>query len=155
VALEDTLTQSFADFFVEVEPRLRHALAVSLGSDVGVEAAADALAYGWEHWDRVGRMANPAGYLYRVGRSSGRSMRRIPSELPSVREQSLPWVEVGLPAALESLSERQRVAVVLVHSLGWTQTEVAELLGVTQGAVRTHLERGMKRLRSKLGVSDV
>jgi RNA polymerase sigma factor (sigma-70 family) len=155
VAPEDTLTQSFAAFFVEVEPRLRHALAASLGADVGVEAAADALAYGWEHWDRVGRMANPAGYLYRVGRSRGRRLLRIPSELPPVREQSLPWVEVGLPAALESLSERQRVAVVLVHSLGWTQTEVAELLGVSQGAVRTHLERGMKRLRSKLGVSDV
>ena len=147
--------ESFVDFAERTSPRLKAALVAAVGIDRAPDAAAEALEYGWEHWDRVGRMTHPAGYLYRVGRSRGRSMSRIPSELPPVREQSLPWVEVGLPAALESLSERQRVAVVLVHSLGWTQTEVAELLGVSQGAVRTHLERGMKRLRSKLGVSDV
>ena len=155
LALEETLTRAFTEFFVEVEPRLRYALTASLGVDLGGEATAEALAYGWEHWGRVGRMDNPAGYLYRVGRSRGRSLRRRFSSLPPVREVSLPWVEVGLPAALAELSERQRVAVILVHSLGWTQTEVGELLGVSQGAVRTHLERGLKRLREKLGVTNV
>ena len=158
MALEETLetrARAFTEFFGDVEPRLRYALTASLGVDVGGEAAAEALAYGWEHWNRVGRMDNPAGYLYRVGRSRGRRLRRRHSSLPPVGEVSLPWVEVGLPAALAELSERQRVAVILVHSLGWTQSEVGELLGVSQGAVRTHLERGLARLRRKLGVADV
>jgi DNA-binding CsgD family transcriptional regulator len=93
--------------------------------------------------------------LYRVGRSRGRRLGRRPLVLPGVRPVSEPWVEVGLPAALADLSERQRVSVLLVHSLGWSQSEVGRLLGVSQGAVHTHLERGLKRLRSKLGVSDV
>ena len=62
-------------------------------------------------------------------------------------------MEPGLPEALAKLSERQRTVVILVHSLEWTQSEVADLLGVSQGAVRTHLERGVTRLRSKLGAN--
>lgn len=146
--------RSFRDFFEVSEPRLRQVLTASLGFEVGAEATADAMTYAWEHWDRVGRMENPAGYLFRVGRSRARRFRRKPPVLPAVRAQSVPWVEPGLPAALASLSERQRVVVILVHSLGWTQTEVAELLGVSQGAVRTHLARGVQRLRSRLGVAE-
>jgi hypothetical protein len=29
----------------------------------GRDAAADALAYGWEHWERIKDMKNPIGYL--------------------------------------------------------------------------------------------
>lgn len=152
---EETAVSSFADFFAEVEPRLRVALVAALGVDLGADATAEALAYGWEHWDRIREMENSAGYLYRVGRSQGRRLRRRPLILPPVRAVSEPWVEVGLPEALADLSERQRVTVLLVHSLGWSQSEVGRLLGLSQGAVRTHLERGLKRLRSKLGVSDV
>ncbi len=154
-AHEETPMHSFSEFFAEVEPRLRHSLVAALGSEDGRDAAAEALAYGWEHWGRVREMENPAGYLYRVGRSHGGRSRRRPTSLPPVRQESMPWVEAGLPSALEALSERQRLAVVLVHALGWTQTEVAELIGVSQGAVRIHLERGLVRLRSKLGVDDV
>ena len=155
MAIEETLSHTFSSFFAEAEPKLRHALVAALGVDSGVEAAAEALTYGWEHWERIGAMENPAGYLYRVGLSRGRRMARRPSALPPVRNDSLPWVEAKLPDALETLSQRQRVAVVLVHSLDWSQTEVADLLGITQGAVRTHLQRGLARLRSKLGVEDV
>ena len=151
---QETLSGSFEAFFAEVEPRLRVAAAAAFGSDVGPDAAAEALAYGWEHWDRLVGMDNPAGYLYRVARSKARRLRRRPVFLPPVSVDSAPWVEPGLPAALASLSERQRAAIVLVHSLGWTQSEVSVLLGISQGAVRTHLERGLRRLRSELGVSN-
>ena len=59
-----------------------------------------------------------------------------------------------MPKALAGLSERQRVTVVLVHCLGWTQEEVADLLGISRGSVQTHLERGLHRLRASLGVSS-
>jgi DNA-directed RNA polymerase specialized sigma24 family protein len=151
---QETRPISFEAFFAEAEPRLRVAAAAAFGSDVGPDAAAEALAYGWEHWDRLAAMENPAGYLYRVARSKARRLRTRPVVLPPVAVDAAPWVEPGLPAALASLSERQRVAILLVHSLGWTQSEVAGLLGISQGAVRTHLERGLRRLRSELGVSD-
>ncbi len=72
---DQSLTESFEVFFKETEPRLRDALSATLGSEPGREAAADALAFGWEHWDRVSSMENPAGYLYVVGRNNRRAAK--------------------------------------------------------------------------------
>lgn len=75
---------------------------------------------------------------------------------PEISEASTPWVEPALPRALRKLTTRQRVAVVLAHSYGWTHREIADLLGVKPTTVQNHIERGMRRLRSLLGVtSDV
>jgi DNA-directed RNA polymerase specialized sigma24 family protein len=140
-------------FFREAEPRLRHALVASCGPDVGREAAADALAYGWEHWDRVGAMENPAGYLYRVGRNAARQRRRrVAPEQPSVPIE--PWVEPALDGALGRLTVRQRTAVLLLHTFDWTHAEVADLLGVSVPTVQKHAARGLVKLRRALGVDD-
>ena len=147
-----TLIESFTEFYDRVQPKLERALVAALGTEVGVEAAADSLLYGWQHWDRVGGMDNPVGYLYRVGRSQARRYRRRPVVMPEVQDHNpLPWVEPALPGALGRLSEHQRAAVVLIHSLGWTYAEVADILGVSIGTVQTHLERGMRRLQRTLG----
>lgn len=137
--------------------QLQHALIAALGPDVGTEATSEALAYGWEHRDRVGGMDNPMGYLFTVGRNWGRRQfrRRSASRFPAPDEahRSDPRVEPALPAALAGLSERQRVATVLVHGAGWTTAEVAELLGVDRGSVHKHAERGLHKLRAALGVT--
>jgi RNA polymerase sigma-70 factor (ECF subfamily) len=142
----------FADFFAEAEPRLRRALVAAYGQERGREAAADALAYAWRHWSRVRRMANPVGYLYRVGQSAGRP--RKTRHLVSRPDTVDVWVEPGLSQALGQLTERQRVATVLVHGFGWTLREVAELTGVSVTTVQNHLERGLASLRSALEVHD-
>lgn len=149
---QEDLVGSFTDFFRETEPRLRFALVAALGRDDGLEAVSEAFAYGWAHWEDLREMENPAGYLYRVGITRGRRLRRRPVDLPKVDQHWEHWVEPGLPLALGRLSERQRVSVVLVHCLGWRATEVASLLQVSLGTVQKHLQRGMNRLRQQLGV---
>lgn len=67
---------SYTSFVEDAGPRLRQALIARYGPDVGAEATAEALAYGWEHWDRLASMANPAGYLCRVGQSRSRAFFR-------------------------------------------------------------------------------
>ena len=42
----------FQRFVAEVESRVRHALEGGFGSVVGRQAAADALAWAWQNWDR-------------------------------------------------------------------------------------------------------
>ena len=140
----------FALFVQAAEPRLHRALAAKLGSEQGREATAEALAYAWEHWDRLLAMANPVGYLYRVGASRVRNRKvRILFVQPA---QDEPTVEPGLDRALLALPGRQRVAVVLIHGYGWTSTEVAEVTGIKPSTVQTHLERGLARLRAELKV---
>ena len=96
-------------------------------------------------------MHNPVGYLYRVGRSRTRDRRRpVAFERADTPE---PWVEPHLGSALAGLSERQRLAVVLVHGFGWTLREVAELAGIRVTSVQNHLDRGLRHLRDELGVT--
>ena len=59
-----------------LEPRLRRALVALCGVEAARDATAEALAYAWQHWDRIAAMRNPAGYVYRGPASllSGRSL---------------------------------------------------------------------------------
>ncbi len=72
--------------------------------------------------------------------------------LPSVPPSATPWIEPGLPVALERLPEKQRVSVVLVHCYQFTHAEAAELLGISRSSVQNHVERGLKTLRRAMGV---
>lgn len=148
-----SLVVSFDQFAATVGPRLRAGLVAACGPEVGADATAEALAYAWEHWQRVGDMENPAGYLYRVGQTAARRARRPQGFLPQPGANDLPAFEPGLLPALEALSELQRSCVVMVHAYGWTQAEVAELLEISPSTVRTHLARGLARLQQRLEVS--
>jgi len=150
------VTDEFAEFVASAEPRLRVALASAFGFDVAEDATAEALAFAWEHWDRVLASDNPVGYVFAVGRNTvRRSLRRRPPRLPEVRSAEMPWIEPGLPSALGRLSERQREVVMLLHCFQWTLSEVAEVLGMSKGTVQVHERRGMVRLRRDLGCGDV
>lgn len=145
--------REFTRFVKETEPRLSYALAAAYGIETGAEATADALGWAWEHWDRVRSMTNPAGYLYRVGQSKARGYFRPRVLFPEVAPMGEPSVTPELPAALDQLSKNQRVAVVMIHGLGYTEREVADLVGISRWSVRTHNERGLSKLRSALGVT--
>jgi DNA-directed RNA polymerase specialized sigma24 family protein len=144
----------FPAFFAETEPRLRRALVAAYGPQRGREAASEALAYAWQHWERVSGMENPTGYLYRVGQSRTRP-RLVPPLFPPLGDDRTdPWFEPELPAALEALSERERVATVLIEGFGWTYREVAEMTDVSISSVQSYRERGLQKLRAALGVTD-
>jgi DNA-directed RNA polymerase specialized sigma24 family protein len=146
----------FEAFVATHERRLRQALTATFGVERGREAAADALAYAWEHWDRVAGMANPAGYLFVVGRD--RQRRRFRSRLAKTAfdigpDHTDPWCEPALAVQLAGLSDRERMAVMLVNGFEWSLAEVAELMGVSKSTVQTFAGRGMAKLRAGMGVT--
>ncbi len=157
--------RDFEAFVREAEPRLSRALAAAYGFEHGRDATAEALAYAWENWDRLKHVTNLHGYLFRVGQTRSRRIRQsAPRGVPVHRPARPPQFEVadhadrdfepGLPAALAGLTQRQRIAVVLVHGYGYTLREVADLTGVRSTTVQNHLDRGLARLRASLGVSQ-
>ena len=148
-----TAEDSFTAFARSAEPGLRRALTAGFGPEAGRDACAEALAYGWRHWERLEAMDNPAGYLFRVGqRAARRKIRRsswLGGDVPVFAE---PWVEPAFGPAWERLSDRQRTVVGLLHGFDWSLGEVAELLGVSKSSVQVYERRAMRRLRKALGV---
>jgi len=149
---KETKADSFTEFVAAREKQLRVALTAAYGPERGREAAAEALAYGWEHWDRIRTMENPAGYLYRVAQNKAKRFNRRHLSMPTVEHGHEPWIEPALPAELAKLPDRQRVVVALLHGYQWSLSEVAQFLDVSKSTVQNHNERGLKRLRTRLGV---
>jgi len=149
----ETTVDSFTEFARDAAPRLRRALVAAYGEQEGQEGLAEAMAYAWEHWDRIQDMDNPIGYLYRVGRTRGlwgfRTAGHLPRPDPPAEQ---PWVEPVLPQALERLSKRQRTAVLLVKGYGCTFQEVADILGVSPNTIHKHVDRALTKLRNDLQV---
>lgn len=143
----------FTRFVKEVEPGLSYAFYAAYGPEVGSEVTAEALIHAWEQWPRLREMDNPAGYLFRVGQSKARWYHRARACFPQPSPSAIPDVEPKLPDALSHLTRNQRLAVVLVYAMEWTEDEVATLIGRSRSTVRTHLERGLARLRNDLEVT--
>jgi DNA-directed RNA polymerase specialized sigma24 family protein len=145
--------EAFEDFFVQAEPRLRAALTSLYGADMGREATAEAMAWAYEHWDRVFEIEHRVAYLYRVGQSRTRRLRRPrPVTFVGGPTASMPDVDPRLAGALAALPERQRVAVTLVHGHDWSHGDVAALLGISSSTVATHVARAVAQLRAVLEV---
>jgi DNA-directed RNA polymerase specialized sigma24 family protein len=152
VTIGGTVVDDFEAWVRQAEPRLRRAYAGVRGMDEAGDAAAEALGYAWEHWDRVRAMANPVGYVFRVGQS--RTRTRKSGLLPAPADVGLPDIEPALVPALLALPEGQRSAVWLVHACGWTHAEAGEALGITASTVSTQVSRGMEALRRRLEVGS-
>lgn len=146
----------FEEFFVSSEPAIRRALVAGFGGDLGREATAEALAYGWREWARLSTMANPAGYLYRVGQRWARRNRPRATALPDMLSNTAGSCEFepGLRPALEGLTRRQRQAVVLVVRFGLSHADAASLLGLSRSSIQNHVERAMSKLREHLGATQ-
>jgi RNA polymerase sigma-70 factor (ECF subfamily) len=90
--------------------------------------------------------------------SRDRDLRIGIRDQPREYDQVAEAVEVRLEservaAALQKLTELQREAVTLAYFKGLTHTEVASLLHIPVGTVKTRLRDGLIRLRDELGVA--
>jgi RNA polymerase sigma-70 factor (ECF subfamily) len=143
---------AFTEFLENHGSGLRRAFVARYGPDVGSEVMGDVCVYAWEHWGKVSQMDNPSGWLYRVGQSRSRRYFRRSLRLPPPRRGGDPVIEPALPGLLESLPDRQRVAVLLTQAFGYTVREAADIIGVSASTVQQNAHRGLIRLRAQMGV---
>jgi len=146
------------DEFVDIEtPRLlRLAYALTGNPHDAWDLVQETLVRVGLRWRRLARQ-NPGGYahtvLVRLNVDRGRRLRR---EVPTGEMPDRPApVEVGseldpwLREALATLSPHQRAAVVLRALEDLDHAAIAERLGCSVGTARSHLSRGLARMREQ------
>jgi len=81
-----------------------------------------------------------------------RNAPRPAPDMPSAEHGAIVLLErSAVVAALRTLSPRQREAVVLRYYGDLSEAQVAAVMGISPGAVKSHMARAMSVLRSALG----
>ena len=126
------------------------------------DVASDAMLTLYRHWARVNPKGRRAWVIrvttnlaFDVLKSRARFVATDPTE-PLFQDQEVWLPTPTLPlapcviAALNRLPPRQREAMVLRYIADYSEKEVAQRLGITAGALKSHLSRGRKSMRKYL-----
>jgi RNA polymerase sigma-70 factor (sigma-E family) len=155
---------AFREFFASEYSRLCWLGFLLTGSRAeGEELAQEALVRIWWRWQLGRRPADPARYARRVLVNRQRSLlrraavearslaRARPTEVPPAGTERA----MVLWEAVQALPPRQRAVLVLRYREDLTESEVARLLGVPVGTVKSASHRALARLRQRLGTYDL
>jgi RNA polymerase sigma factor (sigma-70 family) len=113
------------------------------------------MARAYARWPKVSGLPYRDGWLLKVTTNLAidRLRRRRPEVAPASGDDFEDGVELrlALNAALLTLAPRQRQAISLHYLGGLSDREVAQVLGISLGSVKTHIHRGLKSLRAGFG----
>jgi RNA polymerase sigma-70 factor (sigma-E family) len=162
VAIDDG---EFREFFASQYGRLCWLGFLLTGSAAEAEELAqEALVRTWWRWRLGRRPDDPASYARRVLVNRRRSLvRRAGVEARSLArlriEEAVAPPEseraMVLWEAVNALPRRQRAVLVLRYKEDLTEAEVARLMGIPVGTVKSVGHRAMARLRQRLGSPDL
>ena len=152
---------AFEDFYsTEYQAVLSFAYALS-GSRSGAEDLAhDAFLAAYRNWDRISRYDQPGAWVRRVviNLSVSAFRRRVAEARALARaalgeRTALPDVEIGDPefwGAVRALPRRQAQAVALFYLEDRSIAEIADILGLRTGTVKSNLHDGRVSLARRL-----
>ena len=150
---------SFDAWYRREHPRLVASLLLVTG-DLGraSDAVDEACARALERWSRVGAMASPTGWAFRVAHNvSRRTFRRAALERRLLARAPRPG-DVPAPAGevwriVSGLPRRQREVVVLRYVADLREGDIAEALGISRSTVSSTLRDAHARLGRLLDVA--
>lgn len=141
----------FTQTVLELQPTLYRVARTQLAAQADHEdAVQETLRRAWEKRDRLRDEQAVKAWLVRillnVCRDMQRRCRRVTpvAEVPDTpaRDETHPLLD-----ALMTLTPQYRAVIVLYHVEGYSVAELAKLLGVPQGTVKTRLARGRRALQ--------
>jgi RNA polymerase sigma-70 factor (sigma-E family) len=142
---------------------LRFATALTGDPDLAKDLVQEVLIRVSGRWQEIGRLDRPEAYIRKMVVNEflswrRRSWRLIPSGMsghltgrPSPDPADGYIERQALLAELAKLSRRRRTALVLRYYEGFSDAEIAEVMGCTQSTVRGHVFKALAALRIGLG----
>lgn len=148
------MSDDFSDFYAASFRKVEHAARAFCGdTDVAYESTQEAFARALARWQRVRRSDVPEAWVTTTAlnltkhhfRDRARVVQGPVDGAPAATGERL-----DVLAALRSLPERQRVATVLHYIVDLPVHSVAEAMGISDGAVKAHLHKARRALRTPL-----
>jgi RNA polymerase sigma-70 factor, ECF subfamily len=78
------------------------------------------------------------------------SAEHAPDRHDPLKDAEADQIRTDLLEALRSATDLQREVMLLFDFEGWSHREIAEKLGISEGAARVHLHNGRKTVRARL-----
>lgn len=160
----DGTSGTFDAFVAEwLTPLLRYATALTCDPHLAQDVVQEVLLRAQQRWPRIGAMDSPSGYVRRMVTNEYLSWRRrraakdialahaaLDEIAPAVDDHARSVTERdAMVASVARLPRRQRAVIVLRYYENLPDSEIAELLGLSEGTVRSHVSRGLAALRAQ------
>ena len=122
------------------------------------DIAAEAFARAYARWPSLRTHPGREGWVVRVAANlaidATRRRRPVLADSPPPDHGDAVALRLALAAALRALPVRQRSVVVLRYLADLSESDTAAALRISEGSVKTHLHRGLARLRRELGETN-
>ena len=163
---QEPRASSYADLVDRHAPALLRLAVMLTGDPSEAEDLLQAsFVRGLKHSERIAAMDAPAAYLRRVlvnehisrGRWTARRVRTVPESVdrpepsttdPAIEHRDEAW------RWLATLPPRQRAVLVLRYYEDLPDAGIADVLGISEGTVRSNASRGLAALRDRLGPKE-
>jgi RNA polymerase sigma-70 factor (sigma-E family) len=159
------LTSLFIDHY---DPLRRLAYVVMGDGPIAEEIVMEAFAKAMAKWHLVSKADHPAAYMRQIVVNLCRSkirrniLERKVGEMFKRREEDIIdrtaedyGMDIDIWKAVQALPERQRIVVVLRYLEDLSEPEIAEVIDLPVGTVKSQLSRARRKLADKLGSSIV
>jgi RNA polymerase sigma factor (sigma-70 family) len=158
--------ETFETFYArEYRPLVGLTYVLSGSRATAEDLAQEAMTVTYRRWSRVSAMDSPTGYLRRTAANlaasavrrrlaEGKAMLRLIGQraIPTTELPILPPDDDAFWAQVRRLPRRQAQAVALRHLYDCPVLEVAEVMGISEGAAKSHLHRARTTLTRDLGL---
>ncbi|MCX5278163.1 RNA polymerase sigma factor [Streptomyces virginiae] len=156
----------FSDFFLHWEPQVRRYL-IWLEGDRAVidDAAQETMISAYRYWEKVKDLEKPSAWLFKVAgqrlsdaqEARGRAgVSTDPQDFPDTAspggadEYALRDDRLAILDAVRKLPPQQAAAIALQIQHDLPLDEIADIMSVSTGSVKTHLHHARKALKSLL-----
>jgi RNA polymerase sigma factor (sigma-70 family) len=152
-------SDDFEEFVQRPYEPLAKALALmTLDRQLAADVAHDAFLRLQLRWSDDDRLEDPVAWLYRVAINRSRDYRRQLVRTARLfdrlsagagpQDAAQPWApEMDFSSLIERLPKQQRVAAVLFYQADLSTAEIAKVMRISEGAVKSHLFRARETLR--------